>query len=71
MTNETRTSHELKLTLFMDVLGWSSFAITDAVFSTDGCFFCSQAIDYTEAMVKRFLHICDVVNYGSLHIIIV
>lgn len=22
-------------------------------------------------MVKRFLHICDVVNYGSLHLIIV
>lgn len=32
--------------------------------------FC-QAVDYTEAMVKRFLHICDVVNYGSLHITIV
>ena len=30
-----------------------------------------QAIDYTEGMVKRFLHICDVVNYSSLHIIIV
>lgn len=29
-----------------------------------------QAIDYTEGMVKRFLHICDVVNYSSLHIII-
>jgi len=29
-----------------------------------------QAIDYTEGMVKRFLHICDVVNYGSLHLII-
>ena len=34
-------------------------------------FSCYQAIDYTEAMVKRFLHICDVVNYGSLHVIIV
>lgn len=29
-----------------------------------------QAIDYTEEMVKRFLHICDVVNYASLHIVI-
>ena len=33
--------------------------------------FLLQAIDYTEGMVKRFLHICDVVNYSSLHIIIV
>ncbi|RMX51654.1 hypothetical protein pdam_00020297 [Pocillopora damicornis] len=30
----------------------------------------NQAIDYTEEMVKRFLHICDVVNYASLHIVI-
>lgn len=29
-----------------------------------------QAIDYTEEMVKRFLHICDVVSYASLHIVI-
>ena len=47
-------------------------AIIDAVFWCVFFFFsCYQAIDYTEAMVKRFLHICDVVNYGSLHIIIV
>lgn len=45
--------------------------IIDAVYSNDGFFFRFQAIDYTEVMVKRFLHICDVVNYGSLHIIIV
>lgn len=41
-----------------------SFPRYTAIFSRE------QAIDYTEQMVKRFLHICEVVNHGSLHIII-
>lgn len=41
-----------------------SFPRYTAIFSR------KEAVDYTEGIVKRFLHICEVVNYGSLHLII-